>query len=249
MGLFNKIKSLFEEKKVSVDQVNQVLGVETPIQEEKPEVSEEQKEEFEEIKLEKQELFQLLDSVKINPDSLALDRIESESETLSSYCKGLIKDLGNYHDFKNEKEKQELAIKSISGKIKVINNHGLELKNLLATLEDHYYTPIIEVLKRVYEKSEKDELKKLIESLEKDLNLVKELDSQITKVISYHELFSQEKNPKYKEEIEKEVIKRIIHEDLNDLLSKILMTIVDKSISIKVKIQRTNPLQKAKRLI
>ena len=181
MSFLNKIKSWFVK--------------EEPTEEEKKNLEENQ-EEFSATKLENQELLQILDSAKIDINDLALDKIESEAETISSYCKGLIKDLSLHQDYKNEKEKLENVIKAIGGKIKVINNHGLELKNLLANLEDHYYVPIIGILKKLNEKANKDEIQKLIDKLDKDLQLVKELDITLTKVVGYNDLFNPDKNTK-----------------------------------------------------
>src|SRR3989344_5936834 len=234
MSFLNKIKSWFVK--------------EEPTEEEKKNLEENQ-EEFSATKLENQELLQILDSAKIDINDLALDKIESEAETISSYCKGLIKDLSLHQDYKNEKEKLENVIKAIGGKIKVINNHGLELKNLLANLEDHYYNPIIDVLKQIGEKSKKEDIQKLVWVVEGDLNLVKELDTYLTKVIGYNDLFNPDKNPQYKEEIEKEAMKRAIHGDLNNLINHILNTVVNKSLGIKAKIQKESPLDKAKELI
>lgn len=254
MGLLDKLKNLFKKKEntlvktVSVPPTEQVS--ETPEQEIKP--AEEIKAPIEETQLtleEKQEFLELLNSVNINLEDLALDKMQSESEAINSYVKGLLKDLSNHQDFKKEKEKQEQAINSIGKKIKMINQHGLELKNLLANLEDHYYVVVLDTIKKVNDKAKNEQIQKLIDDLEHDLGLVALLDSHITKVIGYNELFNPENNQKFKEDIEKEAAQRVIHGDLNELLSKILTAVTDRTISIKSKIEKYNPIEITKSLI
>lgn len=247
MGFLDKIKNLFRKNEnVSVDDVKKVTGEVTGEKEET--LIEEKKSEFDQS-VEKSELFDVLNSVNIDITYLALDRIENEADTVANYVKGLIKDLGTYNDFKDDKQKMEVAVRGIGGKIKQIAIHGLELKNLLANLEDHYYEPAIETLKKVNEKVNKEEIAKLIENTENDLKLAQELDSQITKVVGYDGLFNPDKNSKYKEEIDKEAIKRIVHGDLQALLDKLLNLIVNRSLGIKSKIEKENPLEKAKKFL
>ncbi len=235
MNILEKVKKLFKKKEV-------IENNEEAKDKPSPEI------EIKENKLDNAEILQILDSVKIDKNELALDRIESEAETISSYTKTLIKDLGTYQDFKEEKDKVEAAIRGISGKIKVVAIHCLELKNLLVSLEDHYYNPLIEAFKKVNEKAYKPEVDKLIQDLEIYSNLIKELGNDLTKVGGYDQLFNPEKNPHFRDEIEKEIAKRIVHGDLNDLLNKILTTISSKTLGIKVKIDKTYPLEEAKRL-
>ena len=264
MTFLDKIKKLFQRKEFPVKNVN-VAPSEYKVDEKKPEKTLKKSagrknkliKEHTADELKKPEskpykadtLLEILDSVKINNNDFALEKIQGEAETISSYVKGLIKDLVLHQDFKNEKDKQEQIINSIGKKIKLINNHGMELKNLLANLEDHYYNPLINTLKKVNEKAKKDEIKKLVDNLELDLNLVKILDTNITKVIGYNELFNPEKNPDHKDEIEREAVKRVVHGDLNELLNKILTAIVDRSIGIKAKIEKVNYIETAKGFI
>ena len=258
MGFLDKIKILFKKEKFLVKSVSvapseetkeeiQLEKTEDPIQEQNQ--SEEIQKLETEITTNKEKLLEILNAIKINMDDLALDKMQGEAETISSYVKGLIKDLSSHQDFLNEKDRLEQIIKSIGGKIKVITNHSLELKNLLASLEDHYHTPIIQVLKNVNEESNKEEIQKLITDLENDLNLVKTLETDLTKVIGYNELFNPDKNPQYKDDIEKEAKKRIVHGDLNKLIGGLLNVIIDRSLSVKTKIEKINPIESAKKLI
>ncbi len=236
MKFLDKVKSLFKKKKHHKKH-----------EEEKTE--EPKKEDEFQQAIERSELYDILNSVKINNEDLALDRIESEADTITNYVKGLIKNLSNYNDFKNDKDRIEESVRGIAGKIKQVAIHGLELKNLLANLEDHYYKLVIETLKKANEKAKNEDLDNLIKTLEEDLRLVQDLDAQLTKVAGYDGLFNPDKNTGYKEEIEKEAAKRIVHGDLNDLLDRLLNTVVNKSIGVKNKIENSNPLEEAKKFV
>ena len=275
MSILDKIKSLFTKKDFLVKNVSKPPSEEAEeennvkednqkeieIQEEinEEEESEElENEEESKTKVEeqekltvynKEEVLEILDSIDLDKEKLALDKIQSEAETINSYTKLLIKDLSLHQDYFNEKDKLDQVIKGISGKIKVITNHGLELKNLLGNLEGHYYDNLLEGLKKVYEKTKNEQIEKLILDLEKDLELIKTLDTQLTKVIGYNELFNPEKNPKYKEAIEKEATKRIVHGDLNDLLTRILNAVTNRSIGAKSKIEKFDYVKIAKDLV
>ncbi len=248
-GLFNKKEVTAEEIKQTIDN-NSVRNVhKVDVESEKKEIPETLADQNLDTALETSELLDILNIASVDKASLGLDKISSEAETISNYCKGLIKDLGNYQDLKDEKDKIEPVIKAIGGKIKVINNHSLELKNLLANLEDHYYNILIEALAKVNEKVKKDGIDMIINDLKKDLELVKKLDAQLTNVIGYNDLFNIDKNPEYKSEIEKEAMKRVIHGDLNRLLDGLLNIVVDRSLGIKAKIDRSNPIDATKSLI
>ena len=267
MGLLDWFRGLFKDKEITLDEVKQAIET-NPVKEVEAKVSEEIEIEEEEPRgdneevetpeilsiedqdldttLERSESLTTLNAAVVDKKDLGLDKIFSEAETISSYCKALIKDLGNYQDLKNDKDKIESVIKAIGGKIKVINNHGLELKNLLATLEDRYYQPSIKALTKVNEKLKKDGVELIINDLKKDLELVKKLDTELTKVIGYNDLFNPDKNVEYKLEIEKETMKRMVHGDLNQLLDVLLNTVIDRSLGIKAKIERSNPIDVVK---
>lgn len=241
MKILDKITKLFRKEKVSVEDVKKVTG----------ETSEEKKEEITAFNnaVDRSELLDVLNSVSVDLDYLAIDRIQSESETIGSYVKALIKDMAAYQDLKEDNNKIEEAVRGIGGKIRVIAVHSLELKNLLANLEEHYFNPLLEALRKVNEKLNNEGMAKLILSVENDLNLVKALDTQITRVAGYDSLFNSAKNPDYKAEIEKEVSKRIIHGELNELLDTILVAVTDRSLSVKARIERNSPLEAAKKFL
>ncbi|HLC58756.1 MAG TPA: hypothetical protein VJI68_02750 [Candidatus Nanoarchaeia archaeon] len=247
MGFFDKIKSIFKGNEnlssQDIKKINSGNSTGTYIDDEKPL--------FEEAKPndKNKEALEILDSVKIDKENLALDRIENEGETVYNYAKSVIKDLSKYDNLKNKKDQVKEALNAIKGKFKHINIHSLELKNLLANLEDHYYVVVIDILKKVNDKVNNDEISKVIDDVENDLELVKQLDSQLTKVIAYNDLFNPEKNKDYESAIEREAEKRLIHGDLNDLIDRILITVVNKSIGIKNKIERNNPLEQVKQFI
>ncbi len=242
MGFLDKIKRLFTEEQIPLEKVSEVVG---------EKIVDSDNIQFSNASLisSNNEMLEMLNSFKIDFSSLALDRIESEAETLNNYIKGLIKDLSSYEDFKHEKDRIKTIISAIGGKIKAISNHGLELKNLLASLEDHYYVPILDLLKKANKKKNSLDITKIISDLENDLKLVRGLDTSLTKVIAYHKLFNPEKNDKHSEAIEKEAAKRIIHGDLNALVDDLLVVVVNKSLGIKNKIENNNPLEKAKQFV
>ncbi|GEM_PF-2430928 len=250
MSFLDKFKELFKSKDIPFEKINEI--VKDPPSKKDDESLEEETITEDQIEINtfhREEILEIINNVKLDLNDLALDRMEGEAETINSYLKGLIKDLNNYQSVKQDKQKTEAIISSIGGKIKLITLHGLELKNLLASLEDHYYVPLLETLKKVYLKLSREEIRIMSENLEKELSLVKDLESQITRVIGYNDLFNPDKNPKHKEEIEKEAIKRIVHGDLNDLVDKLLNIIVDKSRGIKASIEKSSYLSKVKTLI
>ena len=252
MALFDKFKDLFKKKDVPLEQVNQVTRTSSLRSQHQESLVSDGLEEHQPVltlRSNNTEASNILNTLKLNFKALALDRLESEADAINSYLKGLIKDLTIYQTVKPDKIKVEEAISSISGKIKLITIHGLELKNLLAGLEDHYYSPLIDALKKVYLHVSREEIRVLIETLDQELALVKDLDSQVTRVIGYNDLFNPDKNPKYKEEIEKEALKRVVHGDLNDLIDKILIRLIDKSLSLKLKIEKSNYLAQVKTFI
>ena len=90
------------------------------------------------------EINERLDSIDLDIESLALDKIRSEAEAISSYLKGLMQDINKYSNLMDKKEMQKQIIKSITGKIKVITQHSLELKNLIAHVEQRYHDYLLE---------------------------------------------------------------------------------------------------------
>ena len=198
-----------------------------------------------------QKYGEVLDKIKLlNVDfkDLALSRIESESETINSYLKELIKDIMRYSDLMDNKERQRLTVKAISGKIRVITQHSLELKNLLAHLEERYYNYLISVLKDI-NKANIEDIKKLVDDLEKEKEIIVNLDTKITRITAYDYLFNPEKNSEYEGEIKKEVERREIHTNINDITSHLLSEVIAKGRSLKSKIERRNIAETVKKII
>lgn len=238
MGFLDKLKDLLKKKEdAGEEKVNEVL------EESDGSAKEEKQSEFDNA-VDKSRLFEILNSANVNFNELALDKIQGEADTIASYVRSLLKDLDVYSD-----KNRDMAIKAIGGKIKHITIHSLELKNLLASLEDRYYVPVIETLKKVNEEAKSKDVSDMIEGLEKDRGLVAALDSSITRVVGYNGLFNPEKNQKYAEEIEKEAKKRLVHGHLSELLDAILAAVTDRVSSVKTRIEKQNPLESAKRFI
>ncbi|HLC85672.1 MAG TPA: hypothetical protein VJG30_00075 [Candidatus Nanoarchaeia archaeon] len=196
-----------------------------------------------------QEILDKINALNIDHKDLALDKIEGEAETINSYLKGLIKDITRYADLMDNKEKQVLIVNAISGKIKVITQHSLELKNLIAHLEERYYEHVLGQLKYINEKTNKEELRNIIEEFEREREIVRSLDIKITRIIAYDELFNPEKNKEYEGEIKKEVTKREIHTNINELTSHLLNEVITKGMSLKSRIEKRNISDKVKRIL
>lgn len=196
-----------------------------------------------------QDILDKIDTLNIDRTDLALDKIEGEAETINSYLKGLIKDITRYADLMDSKEKQILIVNAISGKIKVITQHSLELKNLIAHLEERYYEQALKQLKDINEKTNREELRNLIEELEREREIVRSLDTKLTRIIAYDELFNPEKNREYEGEIKKEVTKREIHTNINDITSHLLNEVIAKGKSLKPRIEKRDISGRVKRIL
>ncbi len=249
MVFFDKIKKLFRaNEKISPEKVKEVLG-EKPLKT-KEELSGEINGGADlKSAAEKSELLDILDSVKINYEYLGFEKMQGEAEAIANYVRSLLQDLDKFQPHIKDKKQIENIIEAIGRKIKLIAMHGLALKNLLAILEDHYYAPVAEALKKVNEKINKKEIHNIIDNVEKQRRLVATMESSLTNVAGYDELFNPERNPEYKKDIEKEARERLIHGHLNELLDSILLTATDKTLNIKSQIKGFNPIDEARRLI
>ena len=203
----------------------------------------------EKVKTVEDEIKEKLDSIDLDINGLALDKIRSESETINSYLKGLMQDINRYSNLMEKKEMQKMLIKSITGKIKVITQHSLELKNLLAHVEQRYYDYLLENFKEINNKKENEELKNIIKELENDRELIKSLDTKLTRIIYYDDIFNPDKNKEYEGNIHKEVEKMEIHTNINDLTTNLLNGILDKVNGIINKIQKKDYLGKVREII
>src|SRR3989344_681693 len=188
------------------------------------------------------EINERLDSIDLDIESLALDKIRSEAEAISSYLKGLMQDINKYSNLMDKKEMQKQIIKSITGKIKVITQHSLELKNLIAHVEQRYHDYLLENFKWVNEKKENEDIKNLIKELEEDKETIKALDTKLTRILYYDEIFNPDKNKEYEGNIHKEVEKMEIHTNINDLTTHLLNGVLDKVNGIISRIQKKDYL-------
>ncbi|MEK6947779.1 MAG: hypothetical protein AABX19_00895 [Nanoarchaeota archaeon] len=192
------------------------------------------------------EINEKLASIDLDIDGLALDKLRSEAEAINSYLKGLMQDINRYSNLMDKKEMQKQIIKSITGKIKVITQHSLELKNLIAHVEQRYYDYLLENFKIINEKKENEELKNLIKELESDKEIIRALDTKLTRIIYYDDIFNPDKNKEYEGNIHKEVEKMEIHTNINDLTTQLLNGVLDKVNGIIAKIQKKDYLWLAK---
>ncbi len=247
MAFFEKIKELFKtNSEISPEKVKEVLSENAPASKEErtPKTETDLK-----SAVEKSELLDILDSVKIDYEYLALGKMQSESETIANYTRNLLQDLDKFQPYPKDKVNIDKIIEAIGRKMKLIARHGLSLKNLLAALEDHYYAPIAEALNKVNGKLNKKEIQDIIDKIEKQRHLITAMDSSLTKVVGYDNLFNPERNPEYRKEIEKEAKQRLIHGHLNELLDNILLTATDKTLNIKSQIEGFNPIHEARRFV
>jgi len=190
----------------------------------------------------------ILGDIKIDKDKLALSKLESETETVNSYLKGLMRDISSYQENKNDKGKQEIYGKSLSTKIKKIVLHSLEIKNFLEIIEKNYYIILLEPFKKINLEHKDEKLKKTIESLERELEQVKKLEIQLTKVIAYDELLNPDKNKNYMMAIESEVSTGRVHNEISELYS-ILSQSLSKTQGVKAKIEKSNIIKLVQEMI
>src|SRR3989344_2630214 len=127
------------------------------------------------IKNENQDILNELNSIKIDKQTLMLEKIDQESETIKRYLDELTSDL-----VKNKSEIYNL----ISTKIRKITIHGLELRNLLTSLETHYFEPLIDILKRLQERVHRLEIDTIIHELEQDYEIIIGLEKQLAILIA-----------------------------------------------------------------
>jgi len=196
-----------------------------------------------------QEILDKVNSLSIDLEGLSLEKIESESETINSYLKALMRDIIKYSDLMDNKERQLLTVRAISGKIKVITQHCLELKNLLAHLENRYYSFLIDLLTELNKSLNNDEISVMIQDLEKEKSSIAELDTKLTRIMVYDALFNPDKTAEYEGEIKKEVIKRELHTNINELTSHLLNEIISKSMGLKNKIRKQDYSSKVKSVL
>ncbi len=190
----------------------------------------------------------LLGNIKIDLEDLALKKLESESETVNTYLKMLMKDISAYQNNKNDKIKQDLNGKSISTKVKKITMHSLEIKNLLSIIETHYFEVLLAPLKKINEKYKNDKLNEFIKPLENNFELIKKIETQLTKIIAYDELLNPEKNKNFNMAIESEVTKGKVHHDISELYS-ILSQSLSKTLGIKSSIEKSKILEYINNLV
>ena len=254
MGFKDFVKFLFTGKS---DEINQEQLKETTeeipetIQEEE-QVSIKENEEISEPKkittYNKQEVDSILNSITIDKESLSLKKLESEAETLNSYLKGLVKDIANYEGNLDDKDKKSAAANGISAKMKHIILRGLELKNMVAMVEDQYYEELISQLKKLHEKVQKEKIKEIIGELEKDHESLRELENELGKLVVYDYKLNSERNVDYLNAIDEAVKNKTLSEDVNSLISK-LLAITDKTAGLRNKIERNNIIEKVRNLI
>jgi hypothetical protein len=231
MNLFSKLKEMFKKKSSEQKEEPKIEGIKNEVVQEESDFS------------------LLLENLKIDKDNLALDRLLSIGETINAYSRGLIKNISVYKESKADPSMMQEMQHSISGKVRLITVNALELKNLVGNLEDHYYSPILNGLTQIEEKKSKKEIKEIFEENKKDMESMKRLDSELTKIIGYDELFNHNKNPKFKDEIDKEIEKRLFHNDLNNLIKTIVELITNRANSLVVKIEREDIHAKVRKLL
>ena len=159
-----------------------------------------------------------------------------------------MRDISSYQENKNDKGKQEIYGKSLSTKIKKIVLHSLEIKNFLEIIEKNYYIILLEPFKKINLEHKDEKLKKTIESLERELEQVKKLEIQLTKVIAYDELLNPDKNKNYMMAIESEVSTGRVHNEISELYS-ILSQSLSKTQGVKAKIEKSNIIKLVQEMI
>ena len=147
----------------------------------------------------------ILNSIHIDKEVLAFDRIVIETKELNSILKDLMYSINSYE---NKKELND----EISLKIKNATMHGLELKNLLGILEEQYYNLLINNLKKM-----KKDVKSLISNLESDKNRFIDLETELAKLVVYDYRLNSERNLNYEHEIKEEIKNNDLRNDIEKL--------------------------------
>ncbi|MBS3174381.1 hypothetical protein J4440_00700 [Candidatus Woesearchaeota archaeon] len=147
----------------------------------------------------------ILNSIHIDKEVLAFDRIVIETKELNSILKDLMYSINSYE---NKKELND----EISLKIKNATMHGLELKNLLGILEEQYYNLLINNLKKM-----KKDVKSLIGNLESDKNRFIDLETELAKLVVYDYRLNSERNLNYEHEIKEEIKNNDLRNDIEKL--------------------------------
>ena len=183
------------------------------------------------------DLIEELSQIKYNKQLLMLEKIDLESETIKRHLDGLTKDIDKYLE---SKEKIELHTKNIYSKIRKITVHELEIRNLLTSLEDHYFKPLIDIAYKMQKRLYKAELNLIITGLKKDLEIVIEIEKELSKLIAHNELLNPDKNPEYRKAIEKELSRKTLNVDIKMLSGKILNVVLDKTRNVKLRAEHND---------
>lgn len=170
-------------------------------------------------------------------ETLRLDDIRKNAEAVVNYLRGLAKDVEAYRSVKPGLA-QERVRDAISKKVKFIAQRGLEIRNLIALLETHYYQVLLDALAQLHVLTNDPFLDVTKRRLQQDLVIEKDAEAKLTKVIGYDLLLNAEKNPHFQEELAKVVHARELHKDVQDLLSMINKDVLDQKNGLLARIRQ-----------
>ncbi len=188
------------------------------------------------------EVRSLLANVPRDMQHLKLEQIERNAETIVNYLRALTKDLSSYANTKDEASHEKYK-QMISTKMKMITQRGLELRNLIGLLESHHYQVLLDLLEKVHAQTQDDFLLSLKKRLLEDLQVEKDVEANLMKIIAYDELLNGEKNPNVGAEIAKVAQTREINQDMNRLVALINTDILDKKDGMLARIRQEKILE------
>ncbi len=177
-------------------------------------------------------LKNILSSFTLDFEALRLESLESETVTITTYLKGLTKDIGSY--ITSQDIQKEQALRRVIAKTKSIHQHGLELKNLLTNVHKSYYAPALALINQLSEQELKTQL-------EEESKNIKELEELLTHFMTHETLFNPEKNQDFQKAIQ-EAQEKGITKEIETLSKTMINVLLDKSNGLKSKI-RANPIE------
>ncbi|MBI5391553.1 hypothetical protein HZB00_00975, partial [Candidatus Woesearchaeota archaeon] len=172
-----------------------------------------------------------------------INNLRSQGETIINYSQKVKKEI---EQLLHQHTPNEAGENAIAAKIKQITSHSLEVKNTLALLEDDFYIPLKEMLQKMYELTQKQEVLYLLREIEHDLERIQELETQLMRVISFDAVFNKENNPNFRDDLRSEGKRKEFHQEIDQLVNVMQNEIVDERKNIETRLKKRHPIERIK---